>query len=96
MRTTVKIKDLSLAQWQYIQKTVPVNGRDFLPGLPRLCAVFELTAEVEEFHVDMDVMELAMLLAVLHAMDLKQHAEAELVETTGDAAAIIRSLPNRA
>lgn len=84
MRSTIKIKDLSLVQWQYLQHNVPVGGREFLAGLPRVCAVFELTSEVSEFHVEMDMVELTGLLVVLHAMDLKSLAEVALAETSGD------------
>jgi hypothetical protein len=110
MHVKVKINDLSLAQWEYLRREVPVGGRDFLPGLPRVCAVFELTAEVtglqvgmDELHVEMDVIELSSVLIRLKGLDIRDQAEAALAETPGlidrvgkDAAAVIRSLPNRA
>ncbi len=76
MRSTIKIECLSLAQWDYIHHNVAVDGRDFLPGMPRVCAVFELTVGMKEFHVEMDPIELAGLLVVLAGVDLQARARA--------------------
>lgn len=68
MRTRIKVTDLNLRQWDYLTTNVPVDGRDFLPGLPRVCAVFELAPEISEFHIEMDAVELAGLLVVLEGI----------------------------
>lgn len=72
MRSTIKVKDLSLVQWDYLTSKVAVDGRDFLPGLPRACVEFELTPDFEVLHIEMDVVELAGLLTVLAGMDVRR------------------------
>lgn len=74
MRTTTEVKGLSPRQADYIRTNVKVDGRDFLPGLPKMCTTFEL-AEGEELHVEMDVVEFAGLMAVLGSMELRAKAE---------------------
>lgn len=88
MRTRVKVADLNLRQWDYLQTNVKVSGREFLPGLPTVCAVFELTPDMAELHIEMDVAELAGLLTVLEAIKNEPDvtalaAEALLSEGTG-------------
>jgi hypothetical protein len=68
MRTRIKVADLNLRQWDYLTTNVPVDGRDFLPGLPRVCAVFEVAPEISELHIEMDAVELAGLLVVLEGI----------------------------
>lgn len=68
MRTRIKITDLNLRQWDHITTTVPVDGRVILEGVPRVCAVFELTPEISEIHVELDVVELAALLVKLNTI----------------------------
>lgn len=84
MRTRIKVTDLSLGQWDYITTKVPVNGREFLPGIPRACVEFELTPDFNVLHIEMDLVELASLLIRLQTTDLRRVAEAALVETTGE------------
>lgn len=78
MHMRTKVKDLSLIQWDYLTTKVPVNGRTFIPGVPRVCVEFELTADFSSLHIEMDVTELAGLLVTLAAMDLRRVAEAAL------------------
>lgn len=68
MRARIKVTDLNLKQWDYLTTKVPVSGREFLPGLPRVCAVFELAPEISELHIEMDAAELAGLLVVLEGI----------------------------
>lgn len=81
MRTRIKVADLSLGQWDYITTEVPVDGRVFLPGIPRACVEFELTPDFNVLHIEMDLVELASLLIRLQTTDLRRVAEAALVET---------------
>lgn len=85
MRATVEVKDLNPAQAAYLARQVPVNGREFITGIPRVCAVFEL-AEGVDLHVEMDVTELAALMVRLATIGLRATAEAALVETSGERA----------
>jgi hypothetical protein len=57
MRARIKVTDLNLRQWDYVTTQIPVDGREFLPGVPRVCVVFELTPDFSELHVEMDVAE---------------------------------------
>ena len=68
MRTQIKVTDLNLRQWEYVATKVPVNGREFLGGLPRVCVVFELTEDISEIHIEMDLIELTGLLVVLEGV----------------------------
>lgn len=68
MHTRVKVKDLNLRQWDHLTTEVPVNGREFLEGLPRLCVEFELTADFHSLHIEMDVAEFAGLMTVLEGI----------------------------
>ena len=68
MRTEIKVTDLNLRQWDYLTTNVPVDGREFLPGLPRVCAVFELAPEISELHIEMDAVEFAVLLVRLESI----------------------------
>jgi hypothetical protein len=83
MRATVEVKDLNSAQVAHLARQVPVNGREFLPGIPRVCTMFEL-AEGVDLHVEMDVAELATLMIRLATIGLRATAEAALVETAGE------------
>ena len=68
MRTRVKVADLNLRQWDHLTTEVPVNGREFLDGLPRLCVEFELTPDLHSLHIEMDVAEFATLMTRLHGI----------------------------
>lgn len=68
MRTRVKVADLNLRQWDHLVTQVPVDGRVILEGVPRVCAVFELTPDFSELHVEMDVVEFAALLVKLNTI----------------------------
>lgn len=68
MRARVKVADLNLRQWDHITTEVPVDGREFLDGLPRVCVVFELTPEISEVHIEMDVAEFATLMTKLEGI----------------------------
>jgi hypothetical protein len=90
MRTRIKTTDLNLRQWDYLTTNVPVDGREFLPGLPRVCAVFELAPEISELHIEMDAVELAGLLVVLEGIKNEPAVE-EIVQ----AALTPDALPDR-
>lgn len=68
MRTRVKVADLNLRQWDHLTTEVPVNGREFLDGLPRLCVEFELTPDLHQLHIEMDVAEFATLMIRLEGI----------------------------
>lgn len=68
MHTRVKVVDLNLRQWDHITTEVPVNGREFLEGLPRLCVEFELTPDFSSLHIEMDVAEFATLMTRLEGI----------------------------
>lgn len=68
MRTRIKVTDLNLRQWDYLTTEVPVNGREFLDGLPRACVVFELTPDMSELHIEMDLAEFATVMTRLHGI----------------------------
>lgn len=68
MRTRVKVTDINLAQWDYLTTEVPVNGREFLDGLPRLCVEFELTPDFHQLHIEMDVTEFATVMTRLEGI----------------------------
>jgi hypothetical protein len=68
MRARIKVTELNLRQWDHITTEVPVNGREFLPGLPRVCVVFEVAPEISELHIEMDVVEFASLMTRLSAI----------------------------
>lgn len=78
MRTRIKVMDLSLTQWDYLTTKVPVDGREFLAGIPRACVEFELTPDFNTLHIEMDLVELAGLTVTLAAMDIKDVARAAL------------------
>ena len=82
MRTRVKVSDLNLRQWEYLQTNVLVTGREFLDGLPRACVVFELTPDMAELHIEMDLVELAGLMITLNAIK-DEVAVADLADETG-------------
>lgn len=65
MRTRIKVTDLNLRQWDYLTTEVPVNGRKFLPGLPTACVVFELTPDLSELHIELDLAEFTTLMTHL-------------------------------
>jgi hypothetical protein len=70
MRTRIKVTDLNLRQWDYVVTQIPVDGREFFPNVPRVCAVFEVAPEISALHVEMDaeflaVMDVAEFLTVM-------------------------------
>jgi hypothetical protein len=82
MHTRVKVIDLNLRQWDHLTTEVPVNGREFLDGLPRLCVEFELTPDFSSLHIEMDVAEFATLMTKLEGIrnepDVAEVAQAAL------------------
>lgn len=62
MHTRVKVKDLNLRQWDHLTTVVPINGRTFMNEVPRLCVEFELTPDLHQLHIEMDVAEFAALM----------------------------------
>lgn len=82
MHTRVKVKDLNLRQWDHLTTEVPVNGREFLDGLPRLCVEFELTPDFHSLHIEMDVAEFATIMTRIESIrnepDVSEIAQAAL------------------
>lgn len=68
MRTRIKVTDLNLRQWDYLTTEVPVNGRTFLEGLPRACVVFELTPDMAELHIEMELVEFSTIMIRLNSI----------------------------
>lgn len=91
MQTQIKVTDLNFVQWEHLVDKVPVNGRDFLPGIPRACVLFELNPGVSELHIEMDLVELAGLMVRLASMGLRAQATAILQPDQGPRDAIGRS-----
>jgi hypothetical protein len=87
MRTAIEVKDLNLRQWDYIQTNVPVDGREFLPGLPTACVMFEVSPDLTVLHVEMDLAEFIGLMLTLEAIKneaaVANLAEGLLGETAG-------------
>lgn len=88
MRTAIEVKDLNLRQWDYIQTNVPVDGREFLPGLPTACVMFEVSPDLAVLHVEMDLAEFIGLMLTLENIRNEPNtvavaAEAYLGETAG-------------
>jgi len=79
MRTAIEVKDLNLRQWDYVQTNVPVGGREFLPGLPTACVVFEVSPDLSALHVEMDLAEFVGLMVTLEAIK-NEAAVADLAE----------------
>jgi hypothetical protein len=77
MHIRVKVKDLSLRQWDWLQDNVQVEY-DFAPFEPRACVEFELTPDLNVRHVEMPVPALAGLLMVLQSLDPAVTATAAL------------------
>lgn len=61
MHTNITVTDLNSRQWEYLTTEVPVDGRTFLDGLPRLCVEFARTFldSPAQLHIEMDVAEFA-------------------------------------
>lgn len=64
MYTNIKVKNLDLAQWDWIQTTLNRTYR-FAPGAPRVCVEFELTGQLDPVHVEMPVREFMLFLEEL-------------------------------
>lgn len=66
MRTKIKVTDLDLSQWDYIQTHLERAYR-FAPGMPRVCVEFELTGQLDPVHVEMPVREFMLFVEELNA-----------------------------
>jgi hypothetical protein len=80
MRTAIEVKDLNLRQWDYVQTNVPVDGREFLPGLPTACVVLEVSPDLSALHVEMDLAEFICLMLTLEAIKNEPSTTARAVE----------------
>ena len=79
MRTEIKVSGLSLNQWEYLIDKVPVSGREFMAGVPRVCAVFELDRnDGIQLHIEMDIVELTGLIVRFAAIEARDLARAAL------------------
>ncbi len=52
MRTRIKVSDLSLEQWDWLQTNIPPRCH-FEPNDVRMCVELELSAEMSPLHVEM-------------------------------------------
>lgn len=64
MRTTIKVTDLDIAQWEYVLTRLERAYR-FAPGTPRVCVEFELNGDIAPTHVEMPVREFMLFLEEL-------------------------------
>jgi hypothetical protein len=78
MRIRVKITDLDEVQWGELHRMVPAGGYDFIEGMTRVCAVFELATQTER-HVEMPLMVFSKVVARLahvgHAPTVEEHLD---------------------
>jgi hypothetical protein len=82
MHTRIKVKDLNLRQWDWLQENVLVEYQ-FAPFEPRACVEFELTPDLNTRHVEMPIPAFTGLMMVLQSLGLATVAEAVLSETPG-------------
>ena len=73
MRTRIKVTDLSLTQWDWLQDHLP-ESREFGPDAVRMCVEFELTAELSPRHVEMPPREFVALMTTLARLETAQAA----------------------
>lgn len=75
MRTRIKVTDLTLGQWDYLQDTLPASY-DLPEGAVRMCVEFELDNQLSPRHVEMGVRQFMALMTRLR--EVQARAEAAL------------------
>lgn len=68
MRTRIKVADLSLAQWAWLNKNLPAD-QVFAPGDVRMCVELEITAEQAPIHVELPARAFIVLIERLAQVD---------------------------
>ena len=71
MHVKIKVKDLSLNQWRWLEANLPVN-REFEPGDIRVCVELEASPMMTFSHVEMPVREFLDLLNTLAQLETAQ------------------------
>jgi hypothetical protein len=79
MHAEIKVTDLSLRQWDYLQDNREHKHR-FRAGEVRTCVEFELKPDMHSLHVELPIVDLAGLLTVLIAIEQAAQAEATLTD----------------
>ncbi|AAT36793.1 Pas45 [Actinoplanes phage phiAsp2] len=71
MRTRIKVKDLTVNQWDWLQDNLP-DGHQFGPDDVRMCVEFELTAEMSPRHAEMPPRAFVALIGNLARLERAQ------------------------
>lgn len=71
MRTRIKVGDLTIRQWDWLQDNLP-DSQEFPPNAVRVCVVFELTAELSPRHVEMTARRFVALMTTLARLETAQ------------------------
>ena len=79
MHSLIKVTDLSLRQWDYLQTNVK-HDHQFQADQVRVCAEFELTPDLASVHVELPITDLAGMLIVLQGIEKAAQAEAVLTD----------------
>lgn len=92
MRTTIKVTELSLAQWDHVQDQLQ-ETYDIPDGAVRVCVEFEVDPELSPRHVEMPVRVFVGFLTRLAR--IQHHAELAASGTTCDhGAAVVAETPS--
>lgn len=92
MRTTIKVEDLSLAQWDWLKDHLP-ESREFGPNTVRMCVEFDLSGRYEiPRHVEMPPREFVVLVNTLAKVERDHLAKlaAEWERVDPDGVAVLR------
>jgi hypothetical protein len=71
MRTRIRVTDLTLNQWDWLQDNLPAS-QEFGPDDVRMCVEFELTAELSPRHVEMPPRMFVALMTTLARLETAQ------------------------
>jgi len=74
MRATIKVTDLSLPQWDWIQSNLQTSY-NMPDNAVRVCVRFELNPEMSERHAEMPVRVFIAMMAQLQAAELRATAD---------------------
>jgi hypothetical protein len=78
MRTRIRVTDLSIRQWDWLQGQLLVEYQ-FAPFEPRACVEFEIGTGVAVRHVEMPLPASVGLMMVLHSLGMAEELEKPLV-----------------
>jgi hypothetical protein len=73
MRTTIKVTDLSQAQWSWLNDALKVE-HVMQPDTVRVCTVFQLGNGLEARHVELPVFMFSSLMHVMESLDINAEA----------------------